>query len=349
MRLYKINHVETLHATSLQCKIKCIYGYASQATLRNDISEGNMKFHPIFKTYLDCSNENDVFQYFQRTLINSITIWDYFVDWQKILKKLQNVEIHLNTLNYLVGKEDIETEFRNLIKQYPQVINTIPILIACRNSNFQILTDYTQGKLSYKCLNFDNPILLTESDIDDILEFTKNTGILELFRNKTIKSIPDYVLGIEVGLDTNARKNRAGTTMETILANLISAICQQNNFLFMPQATSEKIFSQWNINVQVDKSSRRFDFAIKHQNSLYLIEVNFYGGGGSKLKATAGEYKTLFDFLSQQGHKFIWVTDGLGWKKTLRPLAETFQHIDYTLNLNMVVSGLLEDIITQNL
>ena len=113
--------------------------------------------------------------------------------------------------------------------------------------------------------------------------------------------------------------------------------------------SNEKIKSQWNINVDVDKSARRFDFALKNQNNLYLIETNFYGGGGSKLKSTAGEYKALFDFISKQGCQFIWVTDGLDWMKTLRPLEETFLYIDYTLNLNMVANGLLAELIKQNL
>jgi len=308
-----------------------------------------VKFNPIFQHYLNCDNESEIFQYFHNTLTDSITLWDYFVNWQKVLTNIQDIEIHLNTINYLVGKDDIENEFRKLLQQYPQVIKTIPILIACRHPNFQILTDYSNGKFNYKYFNFQSRKSLSPSDIDDILEFTKNTGVLELFKNKTIKSIPDYVLGIEVGLDTNGRKNRSGNTMEKILESLISTICQQNNFSFITQATSEKIKSQWNINVQVDKSNRRFDFAIKNQNNLYLIETNFYGGGGSKLKSTAGEYKTLFDFISKQGHQFIWVTDGLGWTTTLRPLEETFLHIDYTLNLNMVASGLLAALITQNL
>lgn len=308
-----------------------------------------MKFNSLFKTYLNCSNEDEVFQYYQSTLTDSITGWNYFVDWQKVLRIFQHVEIHLNTLNYLVGKENIESEFRVLLQQYPQVISAIPILIACRTSTFQILTDYSIGNFTYKRFNFQQQESLSQPEIDDIIEFTKNTGILDLFKNKTIKSIPDYVLGIEVGLDTNARKNRGGTTMEIITETLISTICQQNNFLFMKQATSQKIQAQWNITVQVDKSSRRFDFAVKNQNNLYLIETNFYGGGGSKLKSTAGEYKILFDFISRQEHKFIWVTDGLGWKDTLRPLEETFRYIDYTLNLKMLASGLFTELITQNL
>ncbi|MGD1912523.1 MAG: type II restriction endonuclease [Rivularia sp. (in: cyanobacteria)] len=308
-----------------------------------------MKFNLLFEKYLNCCDESEVFQYFKDTLTDSITGWDYFVNWQKVLEKFRAIEIHLNTLNYLIGKEDIENEFRILLQQSPQIIHVIPILIACRTSNFQILTDYRNNNFSYKSFNFENKKTLSNKDIDDIVEFTRNTGVLELFRNKTLKSIPDYVLGIEVGLDTNGRKNRGGNTMEMILENLIATICQENNFLFILQATSEKIKKQWDIDVEVDKSSRRFDFAVKNHNHLYLIKSNFYGGGGSKLNATAGEYKNLFDFISEQEHQFIWVTDGLGWKSTLLPLEETFKHIDYTLNLKMVFSGLLGELIAQNL
>jgi len=157
--------------------------------------------------------------------------------------------------------------------------------------------------------------------------------------------IPDYVFGIEVGLDSNGRKNRGGTTMETIVESLLHPICLEKEIPFMVQATAPKIKDKWGVDIEVDKSSRRFDFAIKSKKTLYLIETNFYGGGGSKLKSTAGEYRTLFDYISSQGHQFIWVTDGLGWKKALRPLEETFNYIDYTLNLKMCSTGLLSAII----
>ena len=236
-----------------------------------------MRYNMLFKEYLNCSNESEVFQYFKDTLTDSIAGWDYFVNWQKVLEQFRAIEIHLNTLNYLIGKEDIENEFRLLLQQSPQIIHVIPILIACRNSNFQILTDYRNNNFSYKSYSFKNKTqnkkTLSSKDIDDIVEFTRNTGVLELFRNKTLKSIPDYVLGIEVGLDTNGRKNRGGNTMEMILESLITTICQENNFLFILQATSDKIKKQWNIDVEVDKSGRRFDFAVNNQNYLYLIVI----------------------------------------------------------------------------
>jgi len=100
--------------------------------------------------------------------------------------------------------------------------------------------------------------------------------------------------------------------METIVETLLSYICQNNQLSFISQATSQRIQMKWGINFQVDKSERRFDFAVKNEDVLYLIETNFYGGSGSKLKATAGDYKALFNVISSQGHKFIWITDGLG-------------------------------------
>lgn len=308
-----------------------------------------MKFHTVFQQYLGCSNTAAVFQYLRYTLTDSIALWDYFVDWRKVLKKFSDIEINLNLLNYLVGKDNIEEEFRKLLGKYPNVVNVIPILLACRTSNFKILTEYTSGNFTYKLFSFKPKNQLTEQEISDVLEFMKETGLLELFRNRKIKSIPDYVIGVEVGLDSNGRKNRGGTTMETIVESLLQQICKEHGLLLMPQATSPKIRREWGIHVEVDKSTRRFDFAVRNEDNLYLIETNFYGGGGSKLKATAGEYKALFDFISLQEHKFIWITDGLGWKSTLRPLEETFSYIDYTLNLKMVSTGLLSEIVVQKL
>jgi type II restriction enzyme len=137
--------------------------------------------------------------------------------------------------------------------------------------------------------------------------------------------------------------------MENILENLLTTICIKYDIPFMKQATADKVRAKWGIKVSVDKSSRRFDFGVKCDSTLYLIETNYYGGGGSKLKATAGEYKSLYDFLSKQGHGFIWITDGLGWLSTLKPLEETFYHIDHTLNLKMVTSGVLEYILVNKL
>ena len=308
-----------------------------------------MKFNSLFQKYLDCSNSAEVFDYFKNTLTDSVTLWNYFVNWDKVLKNFSEVEMYLNLLNYLIGKNDVKEAFRDLLNQYPKIVSIIPILLACRNKNFRILREYSSSNLTYKTFDFESRSQLTEQEISDVLEFTQKTGLLTLFTNRTIKSVPDYVFGIEVGLDSNGRKNRSGSTMETIVKSLLHRICQEQNLSFIEQATSSKIQQEWGIKVSVDKSSRRFDFAVRNKEILYLIETNFYAGGGSKLKSTAGEYRALFDFISQQKHKFIWITDGIGWKTALNPLEETFNYIEYTFNLKMGSTGLISAIITQNL
>jgi type II restriction enzyme len=229
-----------------------------------------MKFNPFFEQHLECSDESEVFKYFKNSLTDSIAVWDYFVDWEKVIKNFKEVEINLNLLNYLIGKDNLEEELRQLLRQYPKVARTIPILLACRTANFKILTEYTDGNFTHECFNFAHKGSSNEKDIEVIITFTKNTGILDIFSKKIIKSIPDYVLGVEVGLDSNGRKNRGATTMETIVKNTLQPICQKNNFLLISQATPSKLKKDWGITVEVDKANRKFDFAVKTQNTLYL-------------------------------------------------------------------------------
>ena len=83
----------------------------------------------------------------------------------------------------------------------------------------------------------------------------------------------------------------------------------------------------------------------KSKNKVFIIETNYYSGGGSKLKSTAGEYQYLYDFLKIQGIDLIWITDGLGWKTTKKSLFETFLHNDYLFNMELVKKGVLKNII----
>ena len=155
----------------------------------------------------------------------------------------------------------------------------------------------------------------------------------------------DYCKGIEVGMDTNARKNRTGTSMETICETYVKKLCDKYGYSYISQATADKIKSEFGRTIHLDKINRRFDFAINTPKNCYLVEVNFYSGGGSKLKATAGEYKEVSDMLESQGLKFIWFTDGKGWNTAKTALRETFEHNDYIFNLDMIKDGVLEEVI----
>ena len=271
-----------------------------------------------------------------------ILLWDYFVNWEKVHKNIKPIEKELNLLNVLIGKEDVETEVYNLIKEYPQVIKAFPFLIAFRDTKVSMLSDVTE--FLYKDYDFKHRVI-TDEDCEDLTTFFMQSGLGDLVKDKRVKNLVDYVTGVEVGLDSNGRKNRGGTMMENIVETFVKSACDELGLEYMSQANAKKIKDKWNINIQVDKSSRNLDFAINKNGKLYFIECNFYGGGGSKLKSTATEYVNMNAYWNAQNITFIWVTDGAGWKSTLKPLREYFDKADYLLNLEMLKNGRLKEII----
>ena len=309
-----------------------------------------MKYSRLFLQRLNCRNENEVFNYLIDNLKETIIDWDYFVEWGKVMSKVKGIETSLCLLNGIVEEENISENFSELISKHPEVVSILPKLLGFREQNVKILEHSNSSVFNYKEYSFQEKSSYTSEEISSFVEFVDKTGLLLMLKNKNIKSMLDYVIGVEVGLNTNARKNRSGKAMEKITELLVEKICTQNDCVYIKQANSNKIKQLWGYEVNVDKSDRLFDFAISGKNKLYLIETNYYGTSGSKLKAVAGEFTNLYRFLKEVNpqHTFIWITDGLGWKKTQKPLREAFDTIDYILNLAMLEKGILEDIIVTN-
>ncbi len=279
------------------------------------------------------------FQNLIATLKNSIKTWDYFVNWEKVFAGGAELEIILNKLNYLLGKEDLKSQFKKLFVSNPDIVKALPVLLAVREKELEIF-NLSDG--SVELLNFRNPEV-GDSASEKYFNFLEKTGLVNLFKKEGIKNLVDYVIGVEVGLDSNGRKNRGGSLMEKIVEAHIENLCEQNNLEYLRQSRATDIRNKWGIDVRVNKSERSFDFAVFNPSSkkLKLFEVNFYNGGGSKLKAVAGEFRDLYTELKSQDIDFVWITDGLGWKTAKRPLEETYNHNEYVFNLNMVENGVL--------
>ncbi|OIP01482.1 MAG: type II deoxyribonuclease [Bacteroidetes bacterium CG2_30_33_31] len=291
---------------------------------------------------LNLKNEDELFVKITQSFKVKITRWNYFVNWAKVFGNIEPIEKELNLLNYLIGKEDIETEAYQLIKQYPQVVKAFPTLIAVREKSVDILTD--TKNFIYKKYSFTKG-KLSDEECKELAYFIVNSGIGKILKDKKVKNLVDYATGVEVGLDSNGRKNRGGTLMENLVEEFVDDTCNNLGFKYMRQANAKKIKAEWNIDVVVDKSSRNLDFAINNKGKLFFIECNFYGGGGSKLKSTATEYIEMNRYWNKQGIEFIWITDGAGWKSTLKPLREYFDKADYLLNLEMLKENILQTIL----
>lgn len=287
---------------------------------------------------------NATFEYLTSNLKDTIRTYDFFVAWEKVIDNVSKIEVALNIMNILIGKVDIETSLKNLIKDYPEIVPVIPFLIAVRSTSIKIAN--MGGDIEY---SFSKKKVYTNEEIERIVHFSKECGLLKILTDKNIKNLVDYAMGVEVGLDTNARKNRSGTAMENLTEVYVKAICEKYGFKYFAQATAHKIKEVFSKEVKTDKADRHFDFAVDTGKMLYLMEVNYYGGGGSKLKSVAGEFSSLFDLVKTDSTGFIWVTDGEGWLTAKRPLRETFDHTDYVMNINMVEQGLLEEILVKGL
>ncbi|MFP4697298.1 MAG: type II restriction endonuclease [Eubacteriales bacterium] len=305
-----------------------------------------MKYLEIYKK-MGLKNSDEVFEYIINNLKSTNRTFDFYVDWSKVFNNIKNIEVELNILNYLIGKRNINEELKELIRKYPSIVAVIPVLIAVRDKKLEILSEFKYNDWIYSNYSFKKEKSYSESQIQLIVDFCKKVGLLDLFSSKKIKNVVDYCIGLEVGIGTNGRKNRGGKIMEDIIEFYVQEVCEKLRLNYLSQATKKKIMYEWNIEIPIDKSSRQYDFAIYKNDKLILIETNFFSGGGSKLKSVAGEFRNLNNFLlnKQCVDKFIWITDGMGWKTAHLPLKETFMNNDYLLNTKMILEGVLEEVI----
>ena len=242
---------------------------------------------------------------------------DFFCDFDKISANVAEVEMSLNTLNYLIGKGDLAKGVSEIWHRDPKVFDVLGILIAVRDEGKKPVVD-SQGNVVLMKSYFDSE--------QNVMKFLHETGLADIFYARRIKNLVDYVFGIETGLDTNARKNRSGHIMEETVARIL----HDNNISFRQEVYSSE-FPELKV---LGTDEKRFDFFIETAPKKYLIEVNFYSGGGSKLNEVARAYTELAPKVnSVEGFEFVWITDGIGWKSARNKLEEAYNTIPSVYNL----------------
>ena len=270
----------------------------------------------------------------------SIADFTYYIDFEKVFKNVDSIKIELNLLNSLIGSKNIENDFEYLISRYPEVLKCIPILLAVRE--YEI---FAGENGDVKLYTFDKQI----NTIEEYKIFMKKTGLFELLSNHIINNLYDYVTGVETGLDSNGRKNRGGHQMEDLVESYIQKAGFKRDVNYFKEMYVSEVSRKWNIDLSAvsnqGKMEKRWDFVVKTDNCIYLIETNFYGSGGSKLNETARSYKTIAtEMKSVKGAKFVWFTDGAGWKSAARNLEETFDVLDDIYSINDMQNGIMKEV-----
>ena len=202
---------------------------------------------------------------------------DFFCDFEKICKNVDDIKLSLCILNSLIGTTDLKKSVETIWNRDKKAFSVMPVLIAVRDEGSKKVIDSLNQITELKSLF---------NSVDGVIEFLENTGLADLFKRRNIKDLVDYVFGIETGLDSNARKNRSGHIMENTVAQIFSS----NNIKFRQEVYS----SEWQeITDVLGDDKKRFDFVIETIRKTYLIEVNFYSGGGSKLNEVARSYTDI--------------------------------------------------------
>ena len=275
------------------------------------------------------------------TMRDSISTWKYYTDFEKVYNYVESIKIELNILNSLIGSKNIENEFKKILKEYPQTLKVIPILLAKREKEIKI-TDIN-GELLF---NFNKP----NYSIDEYIKFMKETGLFNLLENHIINNLVDYVTGVEVGMDTNGRKNRTGNAMEDLVESYLIKHGLIKNVTYFKEMKKTEIENKFNINLNCisnqGKTEKRFDFVIYTNNHVYACECNFYGSNGSKLNETARSYKNIaLEAQNLKNFTFVWFTDGIGWNAAKHNLEETFDVLDTMYNLNDLDNGVIDKLL----
>lgn len=267
----------------------------------------------------------------------SIADYGYYIDFPKIHKNVDAIKVEINILNALVGSQNIEQEFDDLIAKYPETLKCIPILLAVRSNEIYAIDEDGEFTYNFKKMNYS---------IEQYKVFMRKTGLFDLIANHIISNLVDYATGVETGLDSNGRKNRGGHIME----NLVEGYIQKAGYIkgqnYFKEMYISEIESKWGIDLSAisnqGKAEKRFDFVIKTDNMIYGIETNFYNSTGSKLNETARSYKTLAtEAKTIDGFKFVWFTDGKNWNSARNNLEETFDVLDDIYNINDLESGVI--------
>lgn len=278
------------------------------------------------------------------TMKDSIATWHYYTDFPKVYGNVSKLKIELNILNSLIGSKNIEEEFKSLLTKYPEIIKAIPILLAKREREIKIIDPKETYVFNFTKMNYS---------VDQYALFMKNCGLFELLQNHIINNLIDYVLGVEVGMDTNGRKNRTGDAMEDLVESYLIKAGLIKGKTYFKELNKSDVEQMFHLDLSgisnQDKTEKRFDFVFKGPfGEIYACECNFYSGGGSKLNETARSYKTLtLEAKDIPGFTFVWFTDGIGWTSARHNLEETFDVLDTLYNIKDLEDGIIEKLLNK--
>ena len=274
----------------------------------------------------------------------SIATYDYYINFAKVVENANRYKAELHLMNSLVGSQNVDAEFRELVTRFPTMIKCVPSLLAVRQREIFARDKGASEGIWYDFANNGNTL-------DDYCLFMERTGLFDIISKHLVNNLYDYVVGVETGLDSNGRKNRGGNLME----DLVELFLRRTNVEYYKEMKTSTVSTRWGVDLSAltngGKTVKRFDFVVRGSSCVYGIETNFYSadkdgkGGGSKLNETARSYKMLaLEAQNINGFQFVWITDGAAWHSARDVLYETFEILPTLYNIKELEDGIMSEL-----
>jgi len=299
----------------------------------------------LYKKFLDLNSAHEIKQEFQKTLVATNRSFLFYVNWKKVKKNVDAIKTELSLLDSLINSKYLKQDFNKLLLKYPEVVKILPIILAIREISFDIIESFdvkTTDVVAYS-FNRKHGEKLTKEEIESYWNLVDKSGAKELFI--TIKNFKDYILGVEVGMDTNARKNRSGNAMELILAPLMEQTKTDLGLKLFIQKQFGTVEKEIGISFPDLIKNKKFDFLFSKNGKVLNVEVNYFFEGGSK-QEIINSYIDRQGKLKSVGAEFMLITDGQAWNRNINnELDSGFNSLDFILNLSFVRRGFLDEIL----
>ena len=280
--------------------------------------------------------KNNKFDVWLNSMKNSICNYSYFIDFDKVNTNIDKISDSLTYLNDLAGmKVGIEDKFIDIVSHHNNVVKCLPILLATRQNKITTINNFVDFS------GFNQPI-------NDYVTFMRDSGLFELLGDLDNNGLISYVHGIEAGLDSHTRKNRAGHLMENIVEHYIKQAGFIYNVNYFKEINSKELINKFRIDTTklfATAANKRFDFVVVGKSKkLYLIETNFYGcKSGSKASEIARDYSRVFDAVKAVNSlEFVWITDGKCWKTCKNELQPVYSKTNYLFHIKDMEDGKLK-------
>lgn len=308
--------------------------------------------------YLNLSMEELINMFVKKLLITN-RAFNFYVNWENA-EAYKDFDIELHAMNALIRCENFDDTFKKLLRKMPTAAATFPYLFALSKTEREIVwkgkekmsvVNSSIGKDDNLEYNFSLKYLekgLSDEQIEEYLFFFKSMGLKHLFMNLIENNVVDYVIGVLVGIDTNGRKNRGGRSFELACQPIIEEACLKYGITILEQKQF-KVLREYGFIISDDIAERKADFILLKGTKCMNIEVNYYGGGGSKPEEIIDSYINRQSDLEKNNIAFAFITDGEKcWgNNTKSQLLKAFRNLKYFMNFNLAKEGMLDEVIEE--